>query len=132
MLPSMLVAETPQAKSRLIVMADMGNEPDEVQQMAHLLMYANRIDLEGLIACSGKYLHADRTDGRTETRPELFHNLVDAYAEVVENLKRHEDGWPEATYLRSIIRSGSAGYGIDDVEAGRSNEASKQIEAALL
>jgi hypothetical protein len=46
-------------RPRLVVMADMGNEPDEEQQMAHLLMYANRVDLEGLIACSGKYLHAN-------------------------------------------------------------------------
>jgi hypothetical protein len=29
-------------RTRLIVMADMGNEPDEEQQMTHLLMYANR------------------------------------------------------------------------------------------
>jgi hypothetical protein len=67
------------SKSRLIVMADMGNEPDEEQQMAHLLMYANKVDLEGLIACSGKYLHADRKDGRTKTRPDLFHKLVDGH-----------------------------------------------------
>ena len=37
-------------KSRLIVMADMGNEPDEMQQMMHLLMYSNEIDIEGLIS----------------------------------------------------------------------------------
>ena len=35
---------------RLVILADMGNEPDEEQQMAHLLMYANKVDLEGLIA----------------------------------------------------------------------------------
>jgi hypothetical protein len=57
-------------KSRLIVMADMGNEPDEEQQMAHLLMCANMVDLEGLITWSGKYLRADRTDGRTKVHPE--------------------------------------------------------------
>lgn len=119
-------------KSRLIVMADMGNEPDEEQQMTHLLMYANMIDLEGLIACSGKYLHADRTDGRTKVRPDLFHKLVDGYAQVLGNLKQHATGWPEAGHLRSIIRAGTAGYGIGAVEPGRSNEASKLIEAAIL
>jgi hypothetical protein len=119
-------------KSRLIVMADMGNEPDEEQQMTHLLMYANLVDLEGLIACSGKYLHADRTDGRTEVHPELFHRLVDGYAQVLDNLKQHATGWPEADHLRSIIKAGTAGYGIAAVEPGRSNEASKLIEAAIL
>ena len=119
-------------KSRLIVMADMGNEPDEEQQMMHLLMYANRIDLEGLIACSGKYLHADRSDGRTKTHPELFHKLVDGYAQVVGKLKGHEGGWPAASYLRSLIKAGTAGYGIDVVQPGASNEASEWIEAAIL
>jgi hypothetical protein len=118
-------------KSRLIVMADMGNEPDEEQQMTHLLLYANVIDLEGLIACSGKYLHADRTDGRTKVHPELFHKLVDSYAQVLENLKQHATGWPEADYLRSIIKVGTAEYGIEAVEPARSNEASRLIEAAI-
>ena len=67
--------------------------------MTHLLMYANRFDLEGLIACSGKYLHADRTDGRVVVHPELFHRLVDGYEKVVENLKKHESGWPTAAHL---------------------------------
>ena len=119
-------------KSRLVVMADMGNEPDEEQQMTHLLMYANMVDLEGLIACSGKYLHADRTDGRTKVRPDLFHKLVDGYAQVLGRLKQHATGWPGADYLRSIIKAGAAGYGIEAVEPGRSNEASKLIEAAIL
>lgn len=38
---------------RLIVMADMGNEPDEMQQMMHLLMYGNELNIEGLISVSG-------------------------------------------------------------------------------
>ena len=113
-------------------MADMGNEPDEEQQMAHLLMYANRVDLEGLIACSGKYLHADRTDGRDHVRPDLFHKLVDGYARVVENLNAHETGWPTADYLRSIIKAGTDDYGIEAVKPGRSNEASRLIETAIL
>ncbi|MEL6109865.1 MAG: nucleoside hydrolase-like domain-containing protein, partial [Planctomycetota bacterium] len=119
-------------KSRLIVMADMGNEPDEMQQMMHLLMYSNRVDLEGLIACSGKYLHADRTDGRTQVHPELFHHLVDGYEQVVDKLRLHAADWPGPEYLRSIIKGGSPAYGIQAVEVGRSNEASKLIEASIL
>jgi len=119
-------------RARLIVMADMGNEPDEEQQMAHLLMYANQVDLEGLIACSGKYLHADRTDGRVRARPDLFHRLADGYAEVVENLHKHESGWPTAGQLRSIIKAGTDDYGIEAVKPGRVNEATELIMAAIL
>jgi len=56
-------------KTRLIIMADMGNEPDEEQQMMHMLMYSNMFDLEGLIACSGRYLHDGRDGLRWRNRP---------------------------------------------------------------
>ena len=46
-------------KSRLIIMADMGNEPDEMQQILHLIMYNNEFDLEALIAVTGKWLRPD-------------------------------------------------------------------------
>ena len=75
------------ARERMIILADMGNEPDEEQQMVHMLMSSNRFDLEGLIAVTGKYL-------RKDPQPELFHQLIDGYALVVENLKLHADGWP--------------------------------------
>ena len=107
------------SKSRLIVMADMGNEPDEEQQMTHLLMYANMVELEGLIACSGKYLHADRRDGRTKVHPELFHKLVDGYAAVLGNLKQHASGWPEA-----IICAASSRPGQPSMESRRSSQGS--------
>ena len=87
-------------KTRLIIMADMGNEPDEEQQMVHMLMYSNMFDLEGLIACSGKYLHDGKNGFKGKTHPELFHKLIDGYETVVGNLRKHASGWPEADYLR--------------------------------
>ena len=119
-------------KTRLIIMADMGNEPDEEQQMTHMLMYNNMFDLEGLIACSGKYLHSGRNGYKSRTHPELFHQLIDAYEKVLPNLKKHASGWRTPDYLRSIVKSGTDEYGIEAVKAGQSNEASKLIEAALL
>jgi hypothetical protein len=62
----------------------------------------------------------------------LFHKLVDGYAEVHTNLSQHAEGWPEPEYLRSIIKAGTARYGIAAVEPGRSNDASKLIEASIL
>ncbi len=117
--PDLVIGSTQTGKpARLIIMADMGNEPDEEQQMTHLLMYANRVDLEGLAACSGKFLNAARTDGRVNVHPELFHGLVDGYAQIVDNLKKHESGWSTPVYLRSIIKAGTAGYGIEAVKQG--------------
>ncbi len=120
------------SKTRVIIMADMGNEPDEEQQIMHMLMYANMFDLEGLIACSGKYLNSDRTGNKGRLHPHLLHNLVDGYAKVIGNLKLHASGWPTPEYLKSIIKSGTLDYGMAAVQPGKSNEASKLMEAAIV
>lgn len=122
-----------QTQPRVIVMADMGNESDEEQQMMHLLMYSNMFDIEGLIACSGKYLHSAIDDGfRSKVHPELFSKLIDGYAQVVDNLRKHATGWPAPAQLHRVVRAGVSDYGIEAVEPGRSNEASRLLEAAIL
>jgi hypothetical protein len=114
-----------EVRHRLIVMADMGNEPDEKQQMVHLLMYANEIDIEGLIAVTGKWLP-------TNPRPDIFTDLINEYARVVDALRLHATGWPEAENLHSITSDGQNNYGIDDVGAGKSSNGSRLITNAVL
>jgi hypothetical protein len=112
------------SKSRLIILADMGNEPDEEQQMAHMLVCSNEFDVEGLIAVTGKYL-------RTNPRPDLFLKLIDGYAKVVDNLRLHAEGWPTPASLRSITVPGQSGYGIADTGKGKSSEGSDLILNAV-
>ena len=82
------------SRSRLIILADMGNEPDEEQQMAHMLICCNEFDLEGLIAVTGKYLRPEsKNEYRRRLHPELFHRLINGYAIVLPNLKLHAGGW---------------------------------------
>jgi hypothetical protein len=122
------VAGAEAAKPRLVVLADMGNEPDEMQQMAHMLICSNTFEVEGLIAVTGKYMRPeDKNPYRRVTHPELFHELIDAYAKVVDNLKKHATGWPEPDALRRVVTAGQAGYGIGDVGAGKSSAGSKLI-----
>jgi len=76
-----------QEKYRLIILADMGNEPDEEQQMMHMLMYANEFDVEGLIAVTGKFLNPNSTNPEKQRLyPELFHHLIEGYSKVLNNL----------------------------------------------
>ena len=114
-----------EVRHRLIVLADMGNEPDEMQQMVHLLMYANEIDIEGLIAVTGKWL-------RTNPRPDIFTDLIDEYVKVVDHLKLHATGWPDAETLHTVTSCGQNNYGIDDVGAGMSSDGSRLIINAVL
>ena len=39
-------------KKRLLVLTDIGSDPDDQQSMVRLLLYANEFDLEGLVATS--------------------------------------------------------------------------------
>jgi hypothetical protein len=119
-------------RQRLIILADMGNEPDEQQQMMHMLMYSNEFDLEGLIAVTGKYLNPESTDPYKKIlHPELFQQLIDGYSKVFENLKKHAEGYPDPDYLRKIVSTGQPGYGTNDVGEGKSSPGSGLIIKAV-
>ena len=93
-------------RARLIVLADMGNEPDEEQQMLHLLMCANELDVEGLIAVTGKFLRPEhKVPYRQKLHPELFTRLNDGYAKVYPKLKLHAAGWPTAEHLHTFTHT---------------------------
>jgi hypothetical protein len=124
LVPARPLDTAPADRPRLIILADMGNEPDEEQQMAHMLVNCNEFELEGLIAVTGKYL-------RKKPRPDLFLKLIDGYAKVVANLRLHADGWPTPERLRAITLPGQPGYGIADTGEGRSSPGSKRILEAL-
>lgn len=119
-------------RTRLIILADMGNEPDEVQQMVHMIACSNEFLPEGLIAVTGKYLHPDRRqEYRRVTHPELFHEIIDAYEQVLPNLRQHATGWHSPDTLRSLVCSGQPGYGIDDVGEGKSSPGSRLLIDAM-
>lgn len=137
-------------KSRVIVLTDMLNEPDDSQTMVRLLMYANEMDIEGLIAVSlchqylgkkdvlsvlkaGKIISVDTVvQERNGVHPQEIIKRINAYGKVLENLKEHESGWPSEAYLLSKVGSGPAGYGMSDVGVGKTTSGSKLIEEAIL
>ncbi|MCA9031081.1 MAG: DUF1593 domain-containing protein [Planctomycetaceae bacterium] len=95
-----LAAERP----RLAILTDIGGDPDDTQSMIRLLVYANEFDMELMIAS------ASGTRGELKdavTRPDLILQLIDAYGEVLPNLKQHAAGWPEAEQLRACVKSGN-------------------------
>lgn len=120
------------ARTRVLILADMGNEPDEMQQMVHMIVCSNEFDLEGLIAVTGKYLQPASPDPyKRVTHPELFHEIIDAYERVLDNLKQHASGWHETDYLRRIVAAGQPGYGIADTGPGKSSPGSDLIIEAV-
>jgi hypothetical protein len=61
----------PEDRHRLIILTNMENEPDDSQTMVKLLMYANEIDIEGLIAVGSRWLP-------NHVFPEPIHDRVKA------------------------------------------------------
>jgi hypothetical protein len=111
-------------KPRLLVLTDMGADPDDQQSMVRLLLHANEFEIEGLIATSAG------TTGKREqhvTHPELIRELIAAYGGVRWNLLKHAAGYPTAEELLAKIRVGSSRRGREAFGEGRDTEASQWI-----
>jgi hypothetical protein len=99
-------------KSRIVVMTDIANEPDDQMSLVRFLVYANQYDVEGLIATTSTWM-------RSKVRPDVIETLLDAYAQVQPNLNRHEPGFPTADALRALVASGQTGFGMAAVGADK-------------
>ena len=77
-----------EGRPRVIVLTDIGNEPDDQMSFVRLLLYSNELDLEALIATTSTWQ-------KSAVHPETLHKLIAAYGEVRPNLAKHADGWPE-------------------------------------
>lgn len=110
-------------KPRVMVLTDIGNEPDDSESMVRFLLYANEFDVEGLLAVTSTWQ-------RAVVHPELIEERVRAYGQVLPNLRAHASGYPEMPTLLQLIRAGRPEYGMAGVGAGKDTEASKLIIAA--
>jgi hypothetical protein len=107
---------------RLIVVSDIGNEPDDSESFVRLLTYTNQIDLRGVIASTSTWQ-------REAIHPELFLERIDGYAKVLKNLRAHDKAYPEAAALRALVKKGQPHYGVAHVGEGFDTEGSNWIIA---
>jgi hypothetical protein len=117
-------AAAPAHKPRLVVLTDIGGDPDDQQSMVRLMLYSNEFEIEGLIAS------ASGTPGElkeTVTRPDLIREIVGAYGKVRPNLVKHAAGYPEAQQLLARIKSGNRARGRGANGEGRDTEGSRWI-----
>lgn len=122
-------------KSRVIVLTDMLNEADDSQTMVRLLMYSNKLDIEGLIAVSSCHQYKGKNDPnplRNTVHPEEIKKFIRAYAQVQSNLSIHEKGWPPAEYLMQKVGAGPEGYGMDALNNEKHSTGAEIIMQALL
>ncbi|MEJ1095401.1 MULTISPECIES: nucleoside hydrolase-like domain-containing protein [unclassified Pseudoxanthomonas] len=111
-------------KQRLIVLSDIEADPDDSQSLVRLLLYANQIDIEGIVATTS-------THQKSRIAPESMQAIIDAYGRVQPNLSKHEPGFPKAEALKAVVRSGSQLYGLQGVGDGKDSPGSDAIIKAL-
>jgi hypothetical protein len=112
--------QTVQPKKRLVVLTDIEADPDDSQTLVRLLLYANDIDIEALIATTS-------THQKYRVAPETIRKIVNAYGKVQPNLLKHDKEFPSAMALLSIIKQGIAKFGMEGVGEGNDSEGSEFI-----
>jgi (2Fe-2S) ferredoxin len=101
-------------KPRVFVISDISNEPDDAESLVRFLLYGNELVIQGLVACTSCWM-------QNNVHPKDMHKIVNAYAEVVDNLNFHvhpDNQYPSASHLRSIIKAGPALYGVEALKPG--------------
>lgn len=135
-----------QQKPRTIVTTD--GEVDDMDSFIRLLLYANEINIEGLVYTSSMWHYKGDGKGSTFTsemdmtkrmygeRTELrwcgttwMQEFIDKYAEVYPNLIKHDPGYPAPGYLKSIVRVGNIEF---EGEMEKVTEGSEFIKNILL
>jgi hypothetical protein len=83
-------------RHRVLVSTDIGGtDPDDFQSMVHLLVYADVLDIEGIVSSP---FDAGRARDILE--------VIDCYEKDYPKLKTYSDGYPTPAALRAITRQG--------------------------
>lgn len=122
-----LLAAAPAERPRLLVLTDIGGDPDDTQSMIRLMLYSNELELEALIAS------AAGTPGELNeqvTRPELIRGVIEAYGQVRPSLLLHDPRYPPAEELLAKIHAGNPRRGVGSLGAEHDTDGSQAIIAA--
>jgi hypothetical protein len=92
-------------RPRILISTDIGGtDPDDNQSMAHLLMYSDKFEIEGLVS-SPSYGNG--------TKQEII-RMISLYEKDLPLLSKHQKGLASPDYLRSVTKQGRHGNVIFD------------------
>lgn len=97
---------SPAKNYRYVICTDMTHDDDN--SLIRLLHYSNEIDIEAIILAD-QGPEAQRTENWLEKMWKRTHSIIDAYGQVVDNLRLHDQNFPSAEYFHSITKRGK-GY----------------------
>jgi hypothetical protein len=119
-----VLASVDMGRHRLIVLTDIKADPDDEQSLVRLVLYANEIDIEGIIATTS-------THKRSNPAPEAVRDIISAYGQVQSRLVLHDPAFPPEEALLGLVKTGSPVYGMTGVGKGKNSAGSNWIIRAL-
>jgi hypothetical protein len=119
------LAAAPPERPRLVVLTDIENEPDDTQSLVRLLLYANDIELRGLVATTSTHL-------RDRVHPDSIRRVIERYGQVLPRLRQHDPAYPAAPELLTLVAAGQPGYGLQAIGEGRDTPGSALLLRELL
>lgn len=99
---------TKQEKQRTVITTD--GEVDDMNSVLRALLYANDMDIDGIVLTSSTYHYAGNGKDVKPFRwtgTDWIWKFLDDYAGVYDNLKAHDAAYPEPEYLKSVTKIGN-------------------------
>ncbi len=110
-----------QNHTRIIVTTDIGgSDPDDIQSLVHLMVMLNDIDLEGIIS-----QHAWIPYGNGALN--IIDSVICAYEKALPNLRVHDNSYPDANSIRTMVKEGQSQAAMACVGEGKDSEGSEWI-----
>lgn len=109
---------------RIIILTDIGADPDDTMSLIRLLTYSNEIDIRGLIATTSTFQ-------KDHVEPESIRKVLEAYRVARVHLLENEPGYPPFETLSNRVRQGLAVYGMEGVGEGKDSPGSALILTEL-
>lgn len=101
-------------KPRVFILSDISNELDDAESLCRYILYSNEFDTRGLVACTSTWM-------RDAVHLEDVETIVNAYAEVVNNLNAHvhpSNQYASGDYFLSLIKTGPVLYSKEALRQG--------------
>ena len=95
--------------ARTVITTD--GEVDDMNSVIRALLYSNDMDIAGIVLTSSMYHYAGDEEKGIDpfrwTGTQWIYDYLDDYEAVYDNLKSHDENYPEPDYLRSVTKIGN-------------------------
>lgn len=119
-----IMAQSGDERPRVIVLSDIEADPDDTQSFVRLLLYANDIEIRGMVATTSCW-------HQYSVEPASIVKLIRAYGKIHPNLLKHDPGYPGEDALLELVKKGLPEYGMQGVGEGKDSEGSDWILEVL-